>query len=202
MVNSKCMTQDWITTTGIIFRAADMKENDRLITLFSRDLGVIKTYLCGVRSKNHQMGAASAPLVEAEWVLKPGREELYLCKEASMTCQNLHLRGAYDTLQTACALAKITEQSVQEGDPCPEVYDLLKLFLLHLPEAKSSDSVKAIYQLKLLYYHGLLGEEDPQPFIDLSGLRSVEALLALDLPEEVLQMVDNLFRERFGFYSL
>lgn len=193
------MTQEWITTTAIVFRAIEMKENDRLITLFSSELGIIKTYLCKVRSKNNPLDTASNALVESEWVLKPGREELYLCREASVITQNLQLRTSYGALQAACALTKITEASLVQGDPCPEVFDLFKFFLKHLPDAKSPAAVKAIYQLKLLSYHGLLGDDDPEAFVELSSLRSLEALLGLDLPEGAIEDIDNLFVERFQF---
>ena len=191
------MTQEWMTITATVFRAVDMKENDRLITLFSHELGIIKAYLSKVRSKNNPLETASNVLVESEWTLTPGREELYLCREASITTQNLQLRNSYAALQAACALTKITEQSLVQGDPCPEVYELFKLFIKHLPAAKSPATVKAIYQLKLLAYQGLLGEDDPEVFVELSGLRSLEALLELQLPESALVAVEDLFLHRF-----
>lgn len=191
------MQQEHIKTTGVVLRYIDVKDNDRIIVLLTRELGLIKVYAAGARSRNHQAGVASNPLVESEWILKEGREELYFFKEASILSQNLHLRTNLDALQAACDSIKATEKGIVEGDPAPEIYDLLMLFLQHFSDAISPKSVKAVYQLKLLLYQGLLGEEDPPELLELSELRSLAALLTLQLPQHHEEAIQSLFHERF-----
>lgn len=190
------MTQKIITTSAIVLRTIDVKENDLIILLFTRQLGLVRGYIAGGRSRNHPTRTASQPLTEAEWILKPAKEELFFPKEASLSRQNLHLRSDLSLIQSACAMLKSTERALPEGDPAPEVYDLLQLFLTHLGESASPSTVSAIYNLKLMLYQGVLGEEDGV-FLQDSEIRSLAELLSLTWETEKIQAVEKLFEERF-----
>jgi DNA repair protein RecO len=191
------MSEESITTNGIVLRSINVKDHDRIAVLFTRDHGLVKVYLAGAKWRNHQAEVSSSPLVESEWILKEGRDELYLLREASVITQNLHLRSNLAALQAACDMLKSSESGLVAGDPAPALYDLLQLFLSNLVEAESPATVKAVYQLKFLLYQGLIGENDTTALLELAELRSLQALLATTLPDEVIDIIHELYHERF-----
>lgn len=191
------MSQESITSNGIVLRTINVKDYDRIAVLFTREYGLLKVYLAGVKSRNHQSDVVSSPLVESEWTVKEGRDELFLFREAAVITQNLHLRSDLKVLQTACDMLKATENGLAAGVPSPELYDLLRLFLSNLNDAESPATVKAIYQLKLLLYQGLIGQDDPAALFELAELRSLQTLLTIALPDEVLDIIQEIYHDRF-----
>ncbi len=191
-------TEDPITTEGIVLRTIDVKENDRLIILFTKELGIVKVYASKIKSKQNPAAVASTPLVASEWILQKAREDLYFHSEVSISTQNLQLRSNINVLQSACDLLKAIEKGIAHEDPAPEVYDLLQLFLECLPNAASPASVKAVFLAKLLFYQGLMGEDDSQGLQVLADLRSIDALMQIALPAEAHDEVVNAFEERFS----
>jgi DNA repair protein RecO len=191
-------TEDHITTEGIVLRTIDVKDNDRIVILFTRELGIVKIYASKIKSKQNPAAVASTPLVASEWILRKAREDLYFHTEVSILTQNLQLRSNIDALQAACDLLKATEKGLAPEDPAPEVYDLLQFLLECLPNAASPSSIKAVYLAKLLLYQGLLGEGDSLGLQGLADLRSIEALMKMSLPPEAESEVVAAFEERFS----
>lgn len=191
------MSQESLITTGIALRTIDVKDNDRISIVFTRDYGLIKVYLYKAKSRNHQAAIAATPLVEAEWVIQTGKDELFLFKEVSIASQNLHLRHDFHVLQAACDMLKSSEKALMEGDPAPKLYDLLRTLLERLSEAVSPPTVKALYQLKFLLHQGLLGEDDPSALVELARIRSLQVFLGAELTDDLVLLIQGLFEERF-----
>ncbi len=95
-----------VKTEGIVLRAIDYQENDKILTLFSPSLGRITVGAKGVKKRTAKLAFAAQPFCFAEYILaeKGGR---YTMKSAYLHESFFSLR--YDILRfyAACTMAEI-----------------------------------------------------------------------------------------------
>ena len=141
---------------GIVLHSFPFQDYDQIFTLLSPERGVIKCLLKGARSSKRQYGSATAPLTQAECVLKEGKGELFSCREIAILHSPLRLRDNLEKLECACILLNLIQQSQWPGKESLETYQLLKSYLKYLPDAQWPLSLVASFRLKLLKQEGLL----------------------------------------------
>ncbi len=104
-----------IKTEGIVLRAIDYQENDKLLTLFSPSLGRISVGAKGVKKPKAKLAFAAQPFCFAEYMLaeKGGR---YTLTNAYLHESFFSLR--YDILRfyAACAMVEICLQVLYEQE--------------------------------------------------------------------------------------
>lgn len=107
-----------IKTEAIVLSTVDYKDNDKLLTLFSSDLGKITANIRGVRKPKAKLAFAAQPFCFAEYVLaeKGGR---YTVTSAYLHESFFSLRADIDRFYAACAAAEICRSILYEN----EVYD-------------------------------------------------------------------------------
>ena len=69
-----------VKVTGIVLKAIDYREKDKLITIYSVELGLITAVLKGVNSAKAKLKFASLPFCLAEFVLAQRNGFLLLLK--------------------------------------------------------------------------------------------------------------------------
>ncbi len=160
-----------VKTEGVLLRAVDYQENDKILTLFSPSLGRITVGAKGVKKPTAKLAFATQPFCFAEYVLaeKGGR---YTMKSAYLHESFFALR--YDILRfyAACALAEVC------------------LTVLYERERQEGLFIALIEGLKSL----ALTEEDPAEGVIaflLVALREIGYPVTLDLEEE--EVVERLY---------
>lgn len=165
-------------TEGIILKSLEHRDNTRIITLFSRDCGIISLIVKGVSRKNPQKLALTTPLSEVEMVFRKGHSELLAFIDGSILDEHFPLRSSYRSLCAAGELSKSILQSQWPGKPSPALYDLFRAFLkqipsfdclplaplsltqeTHLTSLMDNDPLSfltAVFQFKLLIHEGLI----------------------------------------------
>lgn len=145
-----------ITTDALVIREMSIGENDRLITLMTHDLGVIKAYAHGVKNfKSKRAGATSLLSYSSFTLSKKG--DTYRIKEASV--KNIFFTAGYDV--SVFALSQyFCELCYVLGPDDSNSSEFLRLILnsLHFLTAKgrSVPLIKAITELRIAAISGYM----------------------------------------------
>ena len=141
---------------GIVLHSFPFRDYDQILTVFTKDYGLLKLIIKGGRSRRRGMHALLEPLTEAEFIFKIGKSELFSCYDASLVDLHLPIRQSLNTLKSACALIQAIHRSQLPGLPKPKLYALTKLYLERIQTTKNPDILVSSFYLKVLHYEGLL----------------------------------------------
>ena len=146
---------------GLVIRAVDYREADRILTVFSPEAGKITVRARGVRRKNSALRAAAQLFAYSEMILFEGKGRLTL-NEASVIEQFSGLGRDLWALALASYLVEVLGTEAEADAPHPDVLRLT-LNALHALSggAFGRAVVKAAFELR---YAALIGYEP-----DLSG---------------------------------
>lgn len=150
---------------GIVLKSIDHQDNARIITLFSKEQGILSLFVKGIFQKHPRKLALTTPFSEIEIVFKKGRSELFSFVDGSIIDEHFTLRSSYQALCAAGDLSKSLLQSQWPGKPSPFLYELFRAFLKQItlfdrppssPEVTPLALLVATFQLKLLAHEGLI----------------------------------------------
>ncbi|MBE7010091.1 MAG: DNA repair protein RecO [Ruminococcaceae bacterium] len=147
-----------IKTTGVVIRRTQVKDNDLILTLFTKDFGVIKVSARGARGFRNKLAAGTALFAYSEFVLYPGRD-MYKMNSCELIESFYSLTTNIERLAFATYVADLTGYTVQEEQDA-DTERLLSLFLntFYLFARWGGDLrlVKCVFELKLLVFLGLM----------------------------------------------
>lgn len=109
---------------GLMLKAADFKENDKILTLLTAEKGKISAGIKGVKKAAAKLKFAAQPFCFAEYVLseKGGR---YTVINASENESFYDLRTDINKFYAASAAAEAANALTFEGDDCGEIFTRL-----------------------------------------------------------------------------
>ncbi len=114
-----------VQTAGVVLRAVDYKESDRILTVLTAQSGLMTVKARGCRKKNSPLTAASEPFAYSQMTLF-AYQDYYTLREVSGLQQFWGLREDVVKLSLAAYFADVTQTIAVEGEPNQE---LLSLFL-------------------------------------------------------------------------
>lgn len=139
-----------IKTTGIVIKEIDFKDNDKIITILTKDLGKISAMVKGAKKTNSPYLASSQYLVYSEFVLFQGKT-FYHVNSTTVLDTFYDLRVDYDKLNYAFDMTKLLFTVCQENEKCEEVLKLFLNVLFFLKEGKKNPKLLLnIFKLRLL----------------------------------------------------
>lgn len=110
--------------TGIIIRYTDYKENDRILTLLTKERGVVSVNARGVRTaKSASSGSAGDVYCYGEFVVYE-RNRISYVSSSTVLEAFYPLREDYDKLVAAAQIARLTEK-VPQGQINEELFSLV-----------------------------------------------------------------------------
>ena len=143
-----------ITTDGLVIKETNIRDNDRMITIITRDLGVITAFVRGVKSIKSKRGSATSLLSFSNFNLEL-KGDTYTVTEASTNKVFFGAGSDIVTLTVAqyfCELCNVFRPYEKESE------EFLRLILnsLHfLTENKrSAELIKAITELRVAVIAG------------------------------------------------
>lgn len=123
-------------TTAITLKTFDLGEADRILSLFSKEHGIIKAVAKGVKKANSKFGGSLDLLNVNELVIRHGRNLGTIVQCDSYKNFPL-LRLDYDRLIYSLFLGELILLFSNEGEPVQEVFDLL-LYTLDIMQYSES----------------------------------------------------------------
>lgn len=132
---------------GLVIRTVDIKESDRLITIFSEECGIVSALARGARSLKSRQMSSTMQFCYGSFVLAK-RGEHYYVKESELIESFFGIRNSIEGLALATYIAEIlNDVTVAEAER-----DLLRLSLNSLyaiSEGKYPlDKIKAVFEIR------------------------------------------------------
>lgn len=103
-----------LKVTAIVLSQADLKENDKLVTLFTLELGVIKAQLRGVKQAKSKLKFACQPFFVGEYFLIK-RNNFYQVKTVNAIESFFDLTSDFDRYLIASIMLESVKLTFKEG---------------------------------------------------------------------------------------
>lgn len=145
---------------AICLRTTDYSETSQVVHFLTRQAGIVRLMAKGTKRPKSKSDGALDLFSEGELVFTLARGEgLGILIEFTDGHPRPLLRKEFKRLYVAMYMIELAGAMLAEGDPHPEVFDLLHNGLDRLAQEDSPVSaVLAYYQWRLLRHVGLLGE--------------------------------------------
>lgn len=143
------------TTKGLVLRETEYKDNDKLLSVLTEELGLITAKARGVKRKNSKIKSGCQLLTHSEFTLFE-KNGYYTVNEAEPLHMFMGLRSDLELLSLGAYFAQLLETVSPEGQPGGELLSLGLNSLYALSELKKPQAlVKAAFELRLLCLSGL-----------------------------------------------
>ena len=145
---------------AICLRTTDYSETSQVVTFLTRGQGVARLLAKGTKRPKSKSGGAIDLLAEGDLVyIDHATGALGTLVEFSETVSRAALRRDARRLNVSLYMIEMVGEMVAEGDPHPEVFDLLDKGLARMGDADAPvAAVLAYFQCRLLRHVGLLGD--------------------------------------------
>jgi DNA repair protein RecO (recombination protein O) len=163
-------------TTGLILRKRRLTESSLIIHWLTPNLGRLATVAKGaLRPKSTFRGRLDL-FYEADFSFnRSRRSELHTLTEVKTREIHSPLRVDLTYLQQACYCAELVEQTTETDTPLPEIFELMRSLLEHLPRQGPMLQTVFAFEMKLLDSLGL--QPDPVESALSAGARCLLEVL-------------------------
>ncbi len=144
------------TTKGLIIREQTIGESDRLVTLLTADLGIVRAFVRRAKTYKNKNLSATSLFVYGDFTLYKGKDA-YVIDSASPIEVFFDLRNDIERLALAQYFAQLTYYLGTEEQPAPEMLRLIlnALYLLCKGE-KDLKLVKAAVEMRMVCLGGYM----------------------------------------------
>lgn len=142
------------STEGLVIKEMNVGESDRLVTLFTRDYGILKAFASGAKSIKSKKGAATSLLTYSNFTVVRKKETLRIT-EASPIALFFELGSDIETLSLSQYFCELSYRFGTTGTPNTEMLRLI-LNSLHFltKEKRYPPLIKAITELRIAVLSG------------------------------------------------
>ena len=140
-------------TEGIVLKQMPLGEADRILTLYTTDLGKLRAVARGVRRPKSRLAGHLEPLTRATVSVSEGRSLDHIA-EAETLQSYRRLREDLELVSKAMYLADLVDSFTVDRSPSLALFNLLAGSLARLESARSSDTVLRYFEVQLLHTSG------------------------------------------------
>lgn len=148
-----------LRSLAMVLRVRSLGEADKLITLFTRDIGIITAVARGTRKTKSKFSALAEPLTLGRFLLHDGKT-LFSLIQGEMVKSYAGLQSDLERWAYAQYFCELCERTLPEGEPSEMVFSLLLTAL----EALESDPLPA--RVARCFELGLLDELGFRPALE------------------------------------
>lgn len=143
-------------TVGVIIKRQNFAEADRILTIFTEDLGKIKAIARGVRKISAKLAGSLEPFMLIEFQLYEGRT-FYTVTGAIIREEFAGIHTDLKRTAEACYIGELIDKFEHEHQRSPAVFELLRETLQLLDQTFLRDLILPAFEVKLLKLAGLWG---------------------------------------------
>jgi DNA repair protein RecO (recombination protein O) len=146
-----------LKTEAVVLRSLRYGEADRILHVFTPHRGKLGAIAKGVRRSRSRFGGRLEPFFRVELMLHEGRSDLLTVTGAQTIEGHASLRADAACLDSASRACDAVTRLFDDGDPHPDVFNLLchELALLDDGGAHATVANQVAFRLKLLLAAGL-----------------------------------------------
>lgn len=146
-----------LRTDGIVIREQMTGEQDRLVTILTREKGIIKGFVNGGRNPKNKNVSATGLLCYSEFSIEKTKKDVYVIKEATAKQVFFSLRENIVSLSLAQYFAELTYELAPREENSAEFLSLLLNAVYLVTECKKDFSlIKAVTELRMLCLAGYM----------------------------------------------
>lgn len=120
-----------LTTPALVIRRADYSDYDRMVTLFSPEMGRVDAIARGCRRPKSPLVNAVEPFTSGEFQLY-ARRERYSLEQCQISDSYIELRSDYDRLCHGAYWLRLLDAAILPDTPAPELFITTLRALAHL----------------------------------------------------------------------
>lgn len=109
---------------GVVLRTHKLGEADRIVTLLTRERGLLRAVAKGVRRTSSKFGARLEPFMVADLQCYEGRTLDTITQASTLGAYGPRISDDYDRYRAGSVMVETAER-LSEGGPAPEQYRLL-----------------------------------------------------------------------------
>jgi DNA repair protein RecO (recombination protein O) len=136
-------------TDGIIIKRSDSGEADRLLTLYTPQLGKVRAVAKGARKMTSRLGGHVELLTLSRFMIAKGRQVDYVT-QAEIVRSFVEIRDSLTLVSYAYYLAELIDQFAEGSTENEPLYDLLHNALASLASARNPDLLLRHFELHVL----------------------------------------------------
>ncbi|MFC0473479.1 DNA repair protein RecO [Halalkalibacter kiskunsagensis] len=144
---------------GIVIRTTDYGESNKIVTLFTRELGKIGVMSRGAKKPKNRLSAASQLFIYGTFVYQR-YTGLGTLNQADITNSFREVRGDLFRASYATYIVELTDKLTDDQKRNPYHFELLYQTLYYLNEGIDADVLLRIYEMKMLAVAGIKPELD------------------------------------------
>ncbi len=138
-------------TNGLILRSVGFGESDKIITLYSPDIGRTAVIAKGAKRSKKRFVNKLEEFSLLDINCRTGRNNgLHFLNEAELKNSFLSLRADFRRYGAAMLASELVIRFTEEQDPDPQIFSLLLWFLKSVHQGASPLSSAALFHLRLL----------------------------------------------------
>jgi len=138
-----------IRTEGVVLRHSDWGEADRILTIFTRQLGKVQAIAKGIRKPRSRKAGHLEPFMHTSMLLARGRDLLILTQAEAVDVFE-PLRQDLVLLGYAAYVIELLDRFTYEEGENRSLYNLLVHTLARLSRGDNPDLVSRYYEIRLL----------------------------------------------------
>jgi len=141
-------------TLAVVIRTVDYKDNDRMITLLTKDFGKMSASVRGARKPTSRLFAASSLFCCGDYIFyeKDGR---YGVKSCTVRRTFFNMQNDYDAYAAACFIADAVDKVAQEDNVSPGLFALTVNALYALDTGVEPGTALCYFIQRMLYIEGV-----------------------------------------------
>ncbi len=184
------------TVEGIVIKRVPYKDRSVILTLFTKQEGILPCISYTTSEKNVSMRQLTSPLCHGEYILKKGKG-MDTIVDGSIYSLQASLRTSYAHISAAAAIATTLFETQMEQKPSTALFELTTYFFKKLPLC-DPECVTACFLAKLLVHEGAFSKAHPRctltsdEWLYASHLASLKSLEALQSPLQLRSTLEKL----------
>ncbi|MGM9987891.1 MAG: DNA repair protein RecO [Bacillaceae bacterium] len=139
---------------GIVIRSVDYGESNKIITIFSRELGKLSVMARGAKKANSRLSACTQHFTYGYFLIQKGKG-MGTLQQGEIISTFRELREDIFLTAYASYVVELTDRGTEEGKNNPFLFELLYQTLNYMNEGVDMQVLMHIYQVKMLPVLGL-----------------------------------------------
>jgi DNA repair protein RecO len=141
-----------MTIEAIILKSVRLQEHGQILTLFSKELGIISLI-----TKTRKI--AFSPLLKVEAQLLAQQRELKKCAQIEITGSYQALRLSLQKLSQAVEMIDFVRRELPAEEPVPFLFELLDKSLQAMCESRDVTEIGTLFYNEWKLFHGEIAKE-------------------------------------------
>jgi DNA repair protein RecO (recombination protein O) len=139
---------------GIVIRSMDYGESNKIITLFTRDVGKVGVMVRGAKKMNSKHSAITQLFTYGEFVFFKTGTHMGTLNHADILSSHHRLRADLMLTAYSAYMAEMVDRILTDNEPNPYIYEQLRAALDGIEEGKDAQMITHLFEMKMLIQAG------------------------------------------------